>query len=107
MENDFGKYLRALRVERRMSQEELAKLLGTTKQVISHYETGQRSPKITVVSQYAKILGISLEELCGETPEPKKSPLASVLEQLLTLDQEDLKVVIQVATRLQNQKAPV
>ena len=50
-----------------MSQEELAALLGTSKQVISRYETGQRSPKITVASEYAAKLGVPISALEGVT----------------------------------------
>lgn len=54
-----------------MSQEELANLLGTSKQVISRYETAQRSPKVSTVSEYAEKLGVSISELTND-------PLASV-----------------------------
>lgn len=59
----FGKKLREARLTREMTQEELANLLGTTKQVISYYEIGKRSPTITTAVEYARILGISLDEL--------------------------------------------
>ena len=48
-----------------MSQDEFANLLGTSKQVISRYETAQRTPKITTVYEYAQKLGVSLEQLTG------------------------------------------
>lgn len=77
----FGDQLRKLRRERGMSQEDLAKLLGTSKQVISRYETGQRSPKITVASDYAMKLGIPLSELEGSSDSHVESqfPLPSNL----------------------------
>lgn len=56
----FGDNLRNLRNGRGLSQEELAKLLGTSKQVISRYENGQRSPKVTTVADYAEKLGVSI-----------------------------------------------
>lgn len=59
----FGEHLRKIRKARGMSQEELALLLGTSKQVISRYENGQRSPRISVASEYAQKLGIPLSEL--------------------------------------------
>lgn len=59
----FGKRLREIRLSRNMSQEELAKLFGTTKQVISYYEMGKRAPVITTAMEYARILGMSLDEL--------------------------------------------
>ena len=39
----FGDRLREIRKERNMSQDEFAQLLGTSKQVLSRYETGQRA----------------------------------------------------------------
>lgn len=59
----FGEKLKKLRLERKMSQEQLATLLGTSKQVISRYENGQRSPKISIVQEYAEKLGVPLDYL--------------------------------------------
>lgn len=66
--SDFGDALRTIRVMRGMTQEEFAELLGTSKQVISRYENGQRSPKISVAKEYAERLGITLSELNGDAP---------------------------------------
>lgn len=65
METKFGDRLRRIRLEREMSQEEFADLLGTTKQVISRYETNQRTPKITTANEYAEKLGMSIGSLLG------------------------------------------
>ena len=67
---EFGDVLRQLRKERRLSQEELAALLGTTKQVISRYETKQRVPRLSVVADDARKLGLPLSSLSGEEPPP-------------------------------------
>ncbi|HIU16423.1 MAG TPA: helix-turn-helix domain-containing protein [Candidatus Ventricola intestinavium] len=65
---EFGDILRQLRVERGLSQDELAQLLGTTKQVISRYETKKRVPRLSVVTQYAQKLNLPLSALTGEVP---------------------------------------
>ena len=65
---EFGDMLKQLRQARGLSQEELASLLGTTKQVISRYETKKRIPRLSVVSSYAQKLGIPLSALSGEAP---------------------------------------
>lgn len=65
MKNSFGANLKNIRDMRDMSQDELAVLLGTSKQVISRYETGQRTPKITTVDEYAEKLGVSPFDLAG------------------------------------------
>lgn len=59
----FGENLKAIRKERNLSQEEIAAQLGTSKQVISRYENGQRMPKISVATQYANILHVPLTRL--------------------------------------------
>ncbi len=75
----FGEKLKQLRVNRDLSQEDLASILGTSKQVISRYESGQRSPKIDTATRYAELLDIpvcylvdnsitSLDELCLDNP---------------------------------------
>ena len=63
----FGERLRELRREMDMTQDEFATLLGSTKQVLSRYETNQRSPKITLVQQYAEKLNISVDYLLGDS----------------------------------------
>lgn len=65
----FGDRLRAIRKEKGMSQDEFAQMLGTSKQVLSRYEIGQRIPKITQVQEYAKRLNVSADYLMGDSPE--------------------------------------
>lgn len=65
----FGDMLRFIREQKNMSQEEMATLLGTSKQVISRYETNQRSPKIEVADRWAKVLGFSLNVFADESAE--------------------------------------
>ncbi len=65
---EFGDILKQLRQERGLSQEELAARLGTTKQVISRYETKKRIPRLSVVADYAQKLGVPLSALSGEAP---------------------------------------
>ncbi len=62
----FGDKLKEIRIQRGMSQEDFAKLLHTSKQVISRYETNQRTPKITIVQQYANMLHVPLMYLIDD-----------------------------------------
>ena len=50
---------------------EFATLLGTSKQVISRYERGDNTPKITTVAHYAKVLNVSLEYLMNDNVSDK------------------------------------
>lgn len=60
---EFGRALRELRLKRGMTQQQLADLLGTSKQVVSRYESGQNSPKVKTIQEYATKLGIPVERL--------------------------------------------
>ena len=62
----FGKRLRHIRKERGMTQEDFAKLLGTSKQILSRYEREDRSPRIEVVRKYAEALKVSADYLLGD-----------------------------------------
>ncbi|MCL2197287.1 MAG: helix-turn-helix domain-containing protein [Defluviitaleaceae bacterium] len=63
MKKQFGDYLRTLRIERDMTQQELADILGTSKQVVSKYENNLRTPKVTAAVEYAKALKVPLSYL--------------------------------------------
>lgn len=62
----FSEKLKLLREEKNMSLSEFATLLGTSKQVISRYERGENTPKITTVAHYAKVLNVSLAYLMND-----------------------------------------
>lgn len=62
----FGAALLEYRKLHDMSQQDLADILGTTKQVISRYETGQREPKISVAKQYSEKLNLPLSFFLGD-----------------------------------------
>ena len=49
-----------------MTQDEFAKLLGTSKQILSRYEREDRSPRIEVVRKYAEALKVSADYLLGD-----------------------------------------
>ena len=62
----FCDKLKLLREEKKMSLAEFADLLGTSKQVISRYERGEHTPKITTVAHYAEVLNVSLAYLIND-----------------------------------------
>ena len=67
----FGENLRRIRKERKLSMDALAEIAGTSKQVLSRYENGERVPKISMVKKLADALGVSIAELTGEVFEIK------------------------------------
>lgn len=70
----FGDRLKQIRQEKGMSQDEFATFLGTSKQVISRYENNLRSPKVTVVGEYAEKLGVPISRLTNDKFTPDEKP---------------------------------
>lgn len=63
--NMIGKTLRALRLERGLSQAELAKELGTSNKTVSHWETDFTEPKNSQLKQIALFFRVSADVLLG------------------------------------------
>ncbi len=55
--------IKEARIKLGMSQEELARKLGITKNAISNYENGIRVPKWSIALQLSRILKIPLEKI--------------------------------------------
>lgn len=69
--------LKARRKELRLSQRNLAKILGTTNPVISWWENSKRWPRPDTVRRWAAALGVRIQvtyrlvPLASEDPEPE------------------------------------
>ena len=57
--------LKQLRIQRSLSQVELAKHLGVSKSVISSYENGVHLPPYDVLIRLAELFGVSTDYLLG------------------------------------------
>lgn len=62
---DFGNILKNLRLQKNMTQANLAAKLGVTKSVISAYETGLRMPSYEVLLSIARIFDVTTDYLLG------------------------------------------
>ena len=60
--------LKRIRAERRLTQEQLAKELGLSRQAICLYELGERTPSLKHACKIANFLNVSLDEIVGRTP---------------------------------------
>ena len=56
------------------NQQEFAERLGTTQQVISRYESGERDPKAGVIAKMSSVLGVTVSYLLG-MDEPEITPV--------------------------------
>lgn len=93
----FGDRLRQIRKEMGMSQEEFANKLGTSKQVLSRYETNQRVPKITHVQRYAGRLGVTVPYLLGDS-QPEETDFNALCPK--TKDRPFYKIFIDITAAM-------
>ena len=89
---DFGNVLKKLRLQERLTQQQLADRLGVTKSVVSYYELQARYPSPEVLVKLAAIFHVTTDYLLGlETRE---------IIDLSGLDDEDIATVKQMVTVL-------
>ena len=72
---DIGKKIRLLRIQRGLTQEELADRCELSKGFISQLERNLSSPSIATLMDLLECLGSSLQEFFNERP-PEKSVFA-------------------------------
>src|SRR5699024_2313302 len=77
-----------IRNQRKLSQEELAKKINTTKSTISNYENRYSTPSNEVLRDLANILNTTTDYLLGRTDNPE--PLNSRLPELSAKDEKDI-----------------
>ena len=67
-------HLRALRVDRDLSQEDMAEFLNVHQTTYSDYELGQSNIPIETLGKLAEFFHTSVDYLLGLTDEPKPYP---------------------------------
>ena len=61
--NEFGKRLKELRIEKKLSQRELGDFFGVCNQTISFWESGSREPDLDTLVKIAKFFDVSVDFL--------------------------------------------
>lgn len=71
----FSERIRQIRKAAGETQEVFAARLGISKQILSLYEQGRRSPKVDQIERYAKIMDLSPDYLLGSSAEEMAAEL--------------------------------
>lgn len=59
----IGQFLRELRTEKKLTQEQFAEIIGMTNRSISRWENGVNMPDFDVLIQIAEYFDVSIEEI--------------------------------------------
>lgn len=109
----FGKRLVQLRLERGLTQSDLAELIESTQRNVSHYETVAEFPPTEVLVKLASVLKVSTDDLLGlrtprRAPEPKEDPeerrLWKKFQAVRSLPEKDQRAVIRLVNSLVSAK---
>ena len=63
---DIGARIATLRKQQKLSQSQLAKDIGASRDIIGKYERGENSPSIEMAVKLADTLGVSVDYLLGK-----------------------------------------
>ena len=71
---DIGKNIKQLRIDRNLTQDELAEKLFVTRQTVSNYEIGKSRPDVEMLTRIAEVLQSDVNALIyGSAPDTKKA----------------------------------
>lgn len=87
----FAENLKMMRKEKYLSQEQLAEIMGVSRQAVSKWEQGAGYPETEKLISLAKKLDVSLDMLLLDkvhTSEIKEEPIAALSEKGLTMPSE-------------------
>ena len=99
---DLGNRIKTLRLERSMTQEQLAQKLGLTAQAISKWESGTNMPDIQMLPDLSVIFGVTIDDLFTMTDKSRMERLENMLYDVRFLSQEDFARHEQYLKELRN-----
>ena len=67
MENNlFAKRIKSLRIEKKMTQQELGNIVGLTSTGVSYWESGKAVPNFETMTKLSNYFGVSIDYLTGK-----------------------------------------
>ena len=104
MEN-LGRRLKNLREKTRFTQEEISRMLGVQRLVITNIENGSRTITADELYFFSKIYGLSMEELyTGEDREKRIAKFSRTFDELSSKSQNEVLEFIEFKKKLESKK---
>ena len=102
----FGKRLKNLRIEKNLTQQQLAEKLNVSKANISKYESDIIEPNINLINQISKLFDVSSDYLLGITiiKKPIDTLAFNYIEGYENLNDEDRQYIDDLINRLNRNK---
>lgn len=98
---DFKDHLKILRERKNLTQDELAKAVGIAKNTYIGYEKGEREPRLAELKKLARLLGVTLAELCLDVNVRTVSDeLVMLFDEVRDFNEAEKRVFIEVVEAL-------
>lgn len=97
--------MRRIMYEKGVTQTDMAKALGFTKQSVSHWMNGEHLPRMNKLDKICEYLGCKRSDLMEvdktRKTEPMTSEQAELIQLTMTASQENIKLVLEILRRLE------
>ena len=60
---DFGKQIKQMRLEKKLTQEQMAEQLGVSRQAVSNWENNKNLPDLELIISMSRLFSVSLDDL--------------------------------------------
>ena len=89
----IGRFIKALRKEKSLTQRELAELLDISEKTVSKWETGNGLPEVSLMLPLCKMLNITVNELLSGERLDEKSYIQKAEENIVSLATDRTKPI--------------
>lgn len=93
---DMGDKLRSLRMEKKLTQKQVAERIGLAISAVSSYESNNRYPSYEVLIKLARIFHVSTDYLLGMTDKRNID--------VTGLDDEEIELISQIVEKLRQSR---
>ena len=80
MSRDFGNIFRKLRIQKGLSQLQIAQILFVDRSTISSWETGRRTPDTLMISRICECLEVDMSVLLGKQSDQDDKPVVIMVD---------------------------
>lgn len=96
----IGDFLKTLRVEKRMTQEQLAERLGVNHRTVSRWETGRTMPDFALLIELGELYGVTVDELLDGERKGAPSPEEKTVEKIADYTEQEKQAMARRLNRL-------
>ena len=87
--NVFGERIHKLRVDRKLTQQELGDAIGVTSTGVSYWESGKAIPSMSMIKELSDFFCVTSDYLIGNDNPDASSELKVLLRKAEQVDEED------------------